>query len=82
MEVCLKYDELADYVIERQMAREISKAEALEIIQQCEEAGLVHMVDNAREEIKHTCNCCGCPTCLPPWPTWPWVLFSLAPPQD
>ncbi len=60
MEVCLKYDELADYVIERQMAREISKAEALEIIQQCEEAGLVHMVDNAREEIKHTCNCCGC----------------------
>jgi formate hydrogenlyase subunit 6/NADH:ubiquinone oxidoreductase subunit I len=25
-----------------------------------EEAGLVHMVDNAREGIKHTCNCCGC----------------------
>jgi NAD-dependent dihydropyrimidine dehydrogenase PreA subunit len=60
MEVCMKYDELADYVIERGMAREISKREAMEIIQQCEEAGLVHMVDNAREEIKHTCNCCGC----------------------
>jgi NAD-dependent dihydropyrimidine dehydrogenase PreA subunit len=25
-----------------------------------EEAGLVHLVDNAREGIKHTCNCCGC----------------------
>jgi NAD-dependent dihydropyrimidine dehydrogenase PreA subunit len=60
MEVCMKYDELASYVIERGMAREISKGEALEIIVQCEEAGLVHMVDNAREEIKHTCNCCGC----------------------
>ncbi len=60
MEVCMKYDELADYVIERGMAREISKDEALEIIQRSEEAGLVHMVDNAREEIKHTCNCCGC----------------------
>jgi Fe-S-cluster-containing hydrogenase component 2 len=60
MEVCLKYDELADYVIEQGMAREISKDEALEIIQKCEDAGLVHMVDNAREGIKHTCNCCGC----------------------
>jgi len=60
MEVCLKYDELADYVIERGMAREISKGEALQIIQQSEEAGLVHMVDNSREAIKHTCNCCGC----------------------
>lgn len=60
MEVCMKYDELAEYVIERGMGREISKTEALEIIQQCEEAGLVHMVDNAREGIKHTCNCCGC----------------------
>lgn len=25
-----------------------------------EEAGLVHLVDNAREGIKHTCNCSGC----------------------
>lgn len=60
LEVCLKYDELATYVIERRMGREITKSEALEIIWKSEEAGLVHMVDNAREEIKHTCNCCGC----------------------
>jgi len=60
MEVCMKYDELADYVIERGLAREISKSEALEIIQKSEEAGLVHMVDNTRAQIKHTCNCCGC----------------------
>jgi NAD-dependent dihydropyrimidine dehydrogenase PreA subunit len=60
MEVCMKYDDLADYVIEMGLAREISKAEALEIIHKSEEAGLVHMVDNARAQIKHTCNCCGC----------------------
>ena len=60
MEVCMKYDELADYVIERGMGREVSRAEALEIIRHAEDAGLVHMVDNTREEIKHTCNCCGC----------------------
>ena len=60
MEVCMKYDELAIYVIDRGMGREISKQEALHIIQTCEEAGLVHMVENARNEVKHTCNCCGC----------------------
>lgn len=59
-EVCLKYDELAEYVIEQGLAREITKNEALEIIKRCEEAGLVHMVDNAQEDIKHTCNCCPC----------------------
>lgn len=59
-EVCIKYDELAEYVINQGLAREITKEEALEIIKKCEEAGLVHMVDNAQEDIKHTCNCCSC----------------------
>jgi Pyruvate/2-oxoacid:ferredoxin oxidoreductase delta subunit len=60
LEVCLKFDELADFVIERGLARELSKEEALEVIRQTEEAGLVHFVDNAEGEIKHNCNCCGC----------------------
>jgi NAD-dependent dihydropyrimidine dehydrogenase PreA subunit len=60
MEVCIKYDELAQYVIDRGLARKITKAEALEIIKECEEAGLVHMVDNSQKNIKHTCNCCPC----------------------
>lgn len=60
LEVCLKYDDLAEYVIERGMAREINRREAREILKACEQAGLVHLVDNAREGIKHTCNCCSC----------------------
>lgn len=60
LDVCLKYDELAEYVIEQGLAREITKEEAFEIIKMCEEAGLVHMVDNAQEDLKHTCNCCPC----------------------
>jgi ferredoxin len=60
LEVCLKYDELAEYLIERGLGREVSREEAIRITRQCSEAGLVHMVDNAREGIKHTCNCCGC----------------------
>ncbi len=60
LENCIKYDELAEYVIEKGIGREITKQESLEIIRKSEEAGLVHLVDNAREGIKHTCNCCGC----------------------
>jgi len=59
-EVCMKFDEMADYVIDRGIGRVISKEEAREVIRKSEEAGLVHFVDNAEKGIKHNCNCCGC----------------------
>ena len=59
-EVCMKFDELADFVIDRGLAKELSKEQALEVLRITEEAGLVHFVDNAEGEIKHNCNCCGC----------------------
>ncbi len=60
LENCIKYDELAEYLIDKSIGRRISKQEAIDIIKRSEEKGLVHLVDNAREDIKHTCNCCGC----------------------
>jgi len=60
LENCIKYDELAEYLIENGIGREITKSQALDVVKKSEEAGLVHLVDNAREGIKHTCNCCGC----------------------
>ena len=59
LEVCVKYDELAEFVIGKGLAREISKDEAHQIMENSEKEGLVHMVDNAQGQIKHTCNCCG-----------------------
>jgi ferredoxin len=59
LEVCLKYDELAEYVADRGLGRLISADEALQILANCEEEGLVHMVDNAQGPIKQTCNCDG-----------------------
>jgi ferredoxin len=59
LEVCVKYDEMAEFVIDRGLAREISKDEAHQIMENSEKEGLVHMVDNAQGQIKHTCNCCG-----------------------
>ena len=59
LEVCLKYDEMAEFVIDQGLARSISKDEANHILKRSEKEGLVHMVDNAQGQIKHTCNCCG-----------------------
>jgi Pyruvate/2-oxoacid:ferredoxin oxidoreductase delta subunit len=59
-EVCMKFDEIAEYVIERGLGREINRDEAGAIVTKSEEAGLVHFVDNAIGDVKHNCNCCGC----------------------
>ena len=59
-EVCMKFNDMARFVIDKGFAREITKIEALEVIKLAEEKGLVHFVDNAEGEIQHNCNCCGC----------------------
>jgi Pyruvate/2-oxoacid:ferredoxin oxidoreductase delta subunit len=59
LEVCIKYDDMAEFVIYSGLAREISQDEAHQILADSEKEGLVHMVDNAQGQIKHTCNCCG-----------------------
>ena len=59
-EVCIKFNDLARYVVDRGLAREITKKEALEIIHRSEKEGLVHFVDNTEKGIQHNCNCCGC----------------------
>jgi electron transport complex protein RnfB len=58
-EVCMQFGMGARFVIDRGMGRKISKEEALEILKQSEEAGLVHATVN-RQEIDFLCNCCSC----------------------
>ena len=58
-EVCMQFGMGAQFVIDRKMGRRISKEEALEILKQTEEAGLVHAAIN-RQEIDFLCNCCSC----------------------
>lgn len=59
-EVCIKFDEMARYVIDRGLGREITRKEAENLVAYAAEEGLVHFVDNAGGDIKHNCNCCGC----------------------
>jgi len=58
-EVCMQFGMGAQFVMDRGMGRKISKEEALEILKQSEEAGLVHATVN-RQEIDFLCNCCSC----------------------
>jgi Na+-translocating ferredoxin:NAD+ oxidoreductase RNF subunit RnfB len=39
---------------------DISRAEALAILEQSEQVGLVHTVSNVMEGVGYVCNCCGC----------------------
>ena len=57
LEVCMQLDKAADYAIERGTGRSLTEAEALEMLQMCEEEGLVHTAGNASSS--HViCNCC------------------------
>ncbi len=58
-DVCMQFGMGAQFVIDRKMGRQISKEEAMEILKQTEEAGLVHAAIN-RQEIDFLCNCCSC----------------------
>ncbi len=59
LEACIQLNRGADYVLDRGHGREISKAEAMALLKQFEEAGLVHMAEN-RNKGNVICNCCSC----------------------
>jgi NAD-dependent dihydropyrimidine dehydrogenase PreA subunit len=60
LEVCMKFNDLARFIIDKGFAREVSIEEALEISRKASEAGLVHFTDNAIDNVQQNCNCCGC----------------------
>jgi electron transport complex protein RnfB len=57
--VCMQFGMGAQFVIDRGMGKKVNKEDALEILRQSEEAGLVHCSTN-RQEIDFLCNCCSC----------------------
>ena len=59
-EVCLHFGKFGQFMVERGFAREVSTDEALDILKQAEEAGLVHSVDNMEQRSSVMCNCCRC----------------------
>lgn len=57
VEVCMWFGEMAENITERLGGRRIAKEEAKEILNRCEEAGLIHMSRNTSEEIDFMCHC-------------------------
>lgn len=58
VEVCVQINRAADYAITRGTGREIDKAEAMKIMKEAEEAGLVHVTMNTDHIDHYICNCC------------------------
>ena len=60
VEVCLQIGKAAAYALERGTGRAVTHEEALEIVEQSEEAGLIHVTMNRSDNMHFICNCCGC----------------------
>jgi ferredoxin len=57
LQVCMQLDKAADYAIDRGTGRELTKAEAIDLVKMCEEVGLVHTAANHRGLGYMICNC-------------------------
>lgn len=57
---CLSFGRVADYSVERNFAKRITKEECKEIVKTCAEKGLVHNCNNFVEGMQFICNCCPC----------------------
>ncbi|MBI9085996.1 MAG: 4Fe-4S binding protein [Desulfobacterales bacterium] len=58
-DVCMQFGMGAQFVIDRNMGRKVSREEAMAVLDKAEDAGLVHTAIN-RQEIDFVCNCCAC----------------------
>jgi len=59
-EVCLHFGNLAHYMVEQGLGREITREEAREILAKAADSGLVHGVTNWQQDVDTICNCCKC----------------------
>jgi len=60
LEACLQINKGAEYNIARGTGRKLSAGEALEIVRQAEQDGLIHVVMNKQNVDHFICNCCPC----------------------
>jgi NAD-dependent dihydropyrimidine dehydrogenase PreA subunit len=60
VENCLVFAPIEGAFDKSEVDRVISKQEALEILHQAEDAGLVHTTGNYRDHNSYICNCCTC----------------------
>jgi len=57
---CSTFGQGADYLIRNNLAKEVSKTEMLESLEQSKEMGLVLNADNVQRNVGFICHCCKC----------------------
>ena len=60
LELCTSFDLAADFLIRRNLAKELSKEQALANLDRARESGLVMNADNVQQNASFICLCCGC----------------------
>jgi NAD-dependent dihydropyrimidine dehydrogenase PreA subunit len=59
-DVCMIFGPFGEFLVQRNRARHVSKAEAMEVLDRCEKEGLVHTSNNSADKAGLICNCCPC----------------------
>jgi ferredoxin len=59
-DVCLTFNNTASSLAKHNIAKEITKKEAQEILDRCVKLGLVQIGDNVQDNVNFICNCCSC----------------------
>lgn len=59
VEVCMLFDDLAERTLAMGIGRVITPEEAIEIVQECRERGLMQHISNSKSP-SILCNCCSC----------------------
>jgi NAD-dependent dihydropyrimidine dehydrogenase PreA subunit len=59
-DVCIVFDNYGKMMAETGNAKPISKKKAMEVLEQAENAGLIHNSLNVEKGNQFVCNCCGC----------------------
>lgn len=57
---CLTFNYAAECLTRAGIARAITTAESMRILEKCKEAGLAQTGDNVQRKVTFICNCCGC----------------------
>jgi ferredoxin/DNA-binding MarR family transcriptional regulator len=60
LEACLVFDYYADFMVEKGHGRYLTEGEALQLLDETEQAGLVHSTTNTQTRPQFICNCCTC----------------------
>lgn len=60
VEVCMVFSTTPGAFDRSRSVRALSREEALDLLREAAEAGLVHTVNNTQEDVWYVCNCCTC----------------------